>query len=260
MSIDALSLHVIKPNWSAPANVDAAFTLRTGGASRGAWGGVAGLNGLNLGAACGDDPVAVEANRQALARFIGAEPRWLNQVHGADVVDAELLRGPVAADASFTDRPGVACVVMVADCLPVLLADRQGRVVGAAHAGWRGLAGGVIQATVAAMRARLGEPEAELLAWLGPAIGSMVFEVGPEVRDAMRRSLPEADAAFVAGPGDRLLADIFALGRQALASCGIEHVGGGGECTVSDPARFYSFRRDRITGRHAAFVSLRASQ
>lgn len=258
MLIDPAFPSLIEPRWAAPATVGAAFTLRCGGASCGAWGSVVGEGGFNLGAACGDQPAAVETNRHSLARVTGADLRWLNQVHGAEVVDAATLSAPVAADASFTDRPGVACVVMVADCLPVLLADRHGRVVGAAHAGWRGLAAGVIQATAAAMRARLGEPGAELVAWMGPAIGPAHFEVGPEVREAMRTSLPDADRAFAPGQGDRLLADIFALGRQALASCGVEHVAGGGECTVSDPSRFYSFRRDRITGRHAAAVWLRA--
>jgi YfiH family protein len=149
------------------------------------------------------------------------------------------------------------CAVLVADCLPVLLADVRGRAVGAAHAGWRGLAAGVIQAAVKSLRARLSDPQAEIVAWLGPAIGPGTFEVGPEVRDAMRASLPGADAAFMpAAAADKLLADLPALARQALAAVAVTRVTGGAWCTVSDAQRFYSFRRDRTTGRHAGLVWL----
>lgn len=245
--------HLI-PEWPAPAGVHAAFTLRSGGASCGAWGGRAGQGGFNLGAACDDDPTAVAANRAQLAAALPAAPRWLRQVHGPVVLDAAQVSEAPAADASFTDQPGVICAVMVADCLPVLLADRAGRVVGAAHAGWRGLAAGVIQATAAAMRARLNEPAAPLMAWLGPAIGPTTFEVGEEVRVAMIESLPGAASAFAPRGDGKWLADLFALGRQALASCDVHDVYGGGLCTVSDADRFYSFRRDRLTGRHAALI------
>lgn len=245
---------ILRPDWPAPAGVGAVFTLRTGGVSRGPWGAVSGEGGFNLGAACGDDPAAVAANRAALTALLPSAPRWLNQVHGPVVVDAASVTEPVPADASFSDAPGVVCAVMVADCMPVLLADRHGRVVGAAHAGWRGLAGGVIQATAAAMRDRLGDPAAELVAWLGPAIGPAAFEVGDEVRAAMIERLSPAGAAFVEKGNGKWLADLFTLGRQALASCGVDDVAGGGQCTVGDAERFFSFRRDRVTGRHAALI------
>ena len=242
------------PEWPAPTEVRALFSLRSGGTSTGPWGGADGQAGFNLGVACGDDTDAVARNRALLAELLPAPPRWLKQVHGPVVVDAATVDEPVAADASFTDQPGVVCAVLVADCMPVLLSDRRGRVVGAAHAGWRGLAGGVIQATAAAMRERLGEPQAELLAWLGPAIGPGAFEVGAEVRAAMLERLPAAGAAFVELPDGKYLADLFELGRQALASCAVHAVSGGGACTVSDADRFFSYRRDRVTGRHAALV------
>lgn len=254
MTPTELAAAAIVPDWRAPAGVAALFTLRSGGVSRGPWAGRSGQGGFSLGAACDDDPAAVAANRAQLAAALPAAPRWLSQVHGAVVLDAARVAGAPAADASFTDQAGVVCAVMVADCLPVLLADAQGRVVGAAHAGWRGLAAGVIQATAAAMRERLGEPEAKLIAWLGPAIGPAAFEVGDEVRAAMLASLPGAGRAFVPRGEGKWLADIFELGRQALASCAIHDVFGGGLCTVSDPDRFYSFRRDRVTGRHAALI------
>jgi YfiH family protein len=208
---------------------------------------------MNVGLGAGDVPEAVRENRRRLRLRLPSDPRWLKQVHGATVVRAADVADPVEADAAFTTTPGVVAVVMVADCMPVLLADANGRCVGVAHAGWRGVAAGVIEATVEAMRAALGEPEAELLAWLGPAIGPAHFEVGREVLDAMTARLPHAAEAF-RPHGDKYYADLFALGRQALRAVCVTRVHGGGDCTATDAARFYSYRRDRVTGRHAALV------
>jgi YfiH family protein len=209
---------------------------------------------MNLGLGCGDDVSTVAANRARLREMLPSEPRWLRQVHGCGVVDAATVGGTVEADAAVTDQPGTVAVVMVADCMPVLLADERGRCVGVAHAGWRGLAAGILQATVRAMRERLGEPDARLIAYLGPAIGPDHFEVGGDVLQAMMSGLEGAAAAFVPAGAGKYRADLFALGRMALAAAGVDAVFGGGVCTVCDPARFYSHRRDRITGRHAALV------
>jgi YfiH family protein len=185
-----------------------------------------------------------------------AEPRWLRQVHGAAVVDAAKLRDSVEADAAFTSEPNVVCVVSVADCMPVFLAERHGRCVAVAHAGWRGLAAGVIQNSVIAMRERLGDRSAHIHAWLGPAIGPARFEVGMDVLEAVRMTLPRAMEAFVHGAEGKSLASLPALARQALSQVDVEDVVGGDLCTFSDPSRFYSFRRDRVTGRHAALIWL----
>jgi hypothetical protein len=244
----------LMPDWPAPARVRALITTRPGGVSTGPWGAPPrGSGGLNLGFLSGDAPEAVRENRARLRAVLGAEPRWLKQVHGATVVRADDVVAPVEADASYTSSPGVVAAVMVADCMPVLLADVKGRCVGVAHAGWRGLAAGVIQATARAMRAAIGDPGAELVAYLGPAIGPVHFEVGPEVLKAMAHGLPRAAEAFFPRR-EKYTADLFALGRQALGEVGVSRVFGGGECTYSDPGRFYSFRRDGVTGRHAALV------
>lgn len=244
----------IRPQWSAPGRVRALITTRSGGVSAGAWGvPSSGAGGMNLGFLSGDSAEAVRENRARLRQVLPSEPRWLKQVHGARVVRADDVETPTEADAAYTTTPGVVAAVMVADCMPVLLADVEGRCVGVAHAGWRGVAGGVIQASVRAMRAALGDDEAELVAYLGPAIGPAHFEVGPEVLDAMAQALPDAASAFVRR-GDKYLADLYALGRQALRQVGVTRVAGGGDCTFSDPERFYSYRRDGVTGRHAAVV------
>ncbi len=187
----------IRPDWLVPANVHALITTRAGGVSRGPYGVPPhGRDGMNLGVASGDDLAAVAANRALLRASLPSDPRWLNQVHGAVVVDAAQVDSSAHADASFTDAANVVCVVSIADCMPVLLADALGRAVAVAHAGWRGLAAGVIQATAKSMRASLGDANAELLAYLGPAIGPDHFEVGAEVLDAMRAGLPDAPSAF----------------------------------------------------------------
>ena len=252
-----MNVQWIQPQWPAPANVRALITTRTGGVSRGPYGAPPlDSGGMNIGLASGDDVADVAANRALLRTALPADPRWLNQVHGAMVVDAAQMQSSAVADASFTDAPNVVCVVSIADCMPVLVADDSGRCVGVAHAGWRGLAAGVIQATAQSMRERLDNSRAELIAYLGPAIGPRHFEVGAEVLDAIRAKLPHAERAFAAQSNGKYLADLFALGRQALDQAGITLVYGGGDCTFSDPTRFYSFRRDRTTGRHAALIWL----
>ncbi len=237
----------IRPRWPAPPGVAAAVTTRAGGASRPPF------DGFNLADHVGDDPAAVAANRARLraALDLPGEPAWLRQVHGCGV--AVLTAAPAAtpeADAAVTAAPGVVCAVLTADCLPVLLCSRDGGRVGAVHAGWRGLAAGVLEAAVAA----LGVPPADVLAWLGPAIGPSAFQVGPEVRAAFVETDPGAEEAFVPDGGDRWRADLQALARRRLAACGVEQVFGGGPCTHGDPARFYSYRRDGVTGRMAALI------
>lgn len=246
----------IRPDWGAAHKVRALITTRGGGTSRGPYGVPPhGLGGMNIGLASGDDPACVEANRALLRAVLPSEPRWLIQVHGAAAVDAQQMPrdGNTVADASYTDESAVVCVVSIADCMPVLLADRRGGCVGVVHAGWRGLAAGVIQATVQAMRQRSGA-DAELVAYLGPAIGPRHFEVGAEVLVAMQAQLPDAVQAFAPQGKGKYRANLFELGRQALRQVGVEQIAGGQDCTFADPARFYSFRRDRMTGRHAALI------
>ena len=236
----------IIPDWTAPPRVRSIVTTRNGGVSQGAYA------SFNLGLRAGDDEAAVLANRRLLRAVLPAEPKWLRQVHAARVVAAEDAAENPEADASVTRKPGTVCVVMVADCLPVLLCDRAGTVVAAAHAGWRGLLAGVVENTVAAM----GLPPGELMAYLGPAIGPDAFEVGGEVRDAFVAREPADAAAFEAHRGGKWLGDLFTLARRRLERCGVPHVAGGGLCTYRNPARFYSYRRDKSTGRMAALIWL----
>ncbi len=236
---------LIEPDWPAPPGVRAAFTLRTGGVSRPPYA------TFNCAAHVGDAPQAVEHNRAALRARLGlpAEPGWLEQVHGSHVVT---LCGAALepADGAVTDERGRVCVVQVADCLPVLFAARDGSAVGAAHAGWRGLAGGVLESTVGA----LGIAPPALLAWLGPAIGPQHFEVGEEVRTAFMRTDPGAAAAFAPNARGRWQCDLYALARQRLAALGVTQVYGGGWCTYADAAKFFSYRRDGRCGRMAALI------
>jgi len=236
----------IVPHWPAPSRVKALVTTRNGGISTGAYA------SLNLGERVDDDPTAVRRNRDILRSRLPAEPAWLRQVHGNRVVQADGLHQPVEADAAVARQAGSVCAVMIADCLPVLLADRDGTVVAAAHAGWRGLAAGVLENTVKAMDV----PPVRLVAWLGPAIGPGAFEVGDEVREAFVSVDPAAATAFVPHAPGKWLADLFTLARQRLALTGVTHVHGGGLCTVSDPQRFFSHRRDKLSGRMAALVWL----
>jgi len=234
------------PDWPAPASVHAVMTTRRGGVSKGPYA------SLNLAAHVGDDAQAVAENRRRIRESLAlpCEPHWLDQAHGRSVA---LLPGQGgSADAAVAFGPGPVCAVLVADCLPVFLASSTGDRVGLAHAGWRGLAAGVIEATVAA----LGTEPSELLAWLGPAIGPAAFEVGGEVREALVMAQPEAAADFRPGGRGRFLADLPGLARRRLAACGLTRIHGGGSCTVADPARYYSYRRDGRTGRMAALIWL----
>lgn len=231
------------PEWPAPPCVRALQTTRLGGVSAPPY------DTLNLGTHVGDEPLAVAANRNRLQALVPGEPVWLEQVHGTAVVSAETAGCLPVADACVTRRAGAVCVVMTADCLPVLLCDRQGRVVGAVHAGWRGLADGVIEAAVAAMDA----PALDILAWLGPAIGPDAFEVGPEVREVFLKHDVAAAAAFIPRNG-KFLADLYLLATQRLHALGITRIYGGGFCTYRDPGRFFSYRRDGPTGRMASLI------
>ena len=259
MSVTA-ALPGLSPQWPVPARVRAFVTVRAGGVSAGAFGLDGGApGGLNLGDHVGDDPVSVAENRARLRAMLPGPVRWLQQVHGTAVHDADAPwdgeEAPVA-DAAVATRPGTVLAVMTADCLPILLADASGRAVGAAHAGWRGLAAGVAETTVDALRARVGA-DAPLLAWLGPAIGPAAFEVGDEVREAFCDADAASAHAFAPGaaPG-KWWADLYALARRRLASRGVDRIHGGGLCTVADPRRFYSHRRDRRSGRFASLVWL----
>jgi YfiH family protein len=238
----------IVPRWSAPARVRAVSTTRSGGVSRPPY------DTLNLGDHVGDDPGAVAANRDMLARTLAlpASPAWLQQVHGTRVVDAAGVTSPVAADAACARAPDAVCAVLTADCLPVLLCDRGGRAVGAAHAGWRGLAAGVIEQAVAALRI----PGGELLAWLGPAISALAYVVGEEVRDTFLAHDPAAAAAFRPAADGGWHADLYLLARQRLQSRGVTAVYGGECCTFREGERFYSYRRDGVTGRMASLIWL----
>lgn len=234
----------IVPGWPAPAGVRALVTTRTGGVSGGPWA------TMNLGLKAGDDPAAVAENRARLGMLLPQPPRWLAQVHGSRVVDADTLDGVPEADASVAREPGTVCAIMVADCLPVLFTDRGGSCVAAAHAGWRGLAAGVLANTVARMPAK----PRDLVAWIGPGIGPSAFEVGEDVLQAFCDDAPERQSAFRPLRPGKWLCDLPALARDALRRAGVGEIHGGDLCTVADPARFYSYRRDKITGRMAALV------
>ena len=316
--MSAIGLQIITPEWLSPPGVRAAFTLRTGGAS------VAPYDSLNLGARIGDSPAAVAENRRRVREKLRlpAEPVWLEQVHGVEVVevgavvglgdasawgrseataarsagaaagaggaasaggvagaggtvatvcgvarageaavrvgaagDMELGRDdpgdrPPTGDAAVARGPGQVCAIRVADCMPVLFAARDGSVVGAAHAGWRGLAGGVLEATIG----RLGVPATELIAWMGPAIGPEHFEVGEDVRAAFTATDAGAASAFVANTRGRWQCDLYALARRRLSSLGVSGIYGGGWCTFAEAGRFFSYRRDGQCGRMAALI------
>jgi YfiH family protein len=241
----------IVPDWPAPPNVKALFTTREGGVSRGPY------TSFNLGDHVGDDPSAVAKNRSILRRILPEEPTWLRQVHGVNPVDIDdAACTPSDADAAFSRQRGNVCVVLVADCLPILLCDRAGTVTAAIHAGWKGLVNGVVEQTLSNV-----DVESEyLMAWLGPAIGPRHFEVGEEVRQAFIEHDMNAAHAFVQHrhKPDKWFADLFLLARQRLTTAGVREIHGGGECTFSDPERFFSYRRDGITGRMAGLVWLAA--
>lgn len=233
----------IQPDWPAPGNVRALSTTRSGGASSGPW------SGFNLGTRCGDDESDVLQNRALLDGILPAPVHWLRQVHGARVVRHAGHCGiEREGDALVAFRPGRVCAVLTADCLPVLFCSRSGDRVAVAHAGWRGLASGILRATVDA----LDEAPENLMAWMGPAIGPKAFEVGPDVVEAFPGEFPEGFTPH----RDRYLLDIYTLARSKLAACGIDSVYGGDFCTVSEPERFFSYRRDSVTGRMASLIWL----
>jgi YfiH family protein len=251
-----MTIPLLEPRWSAPSAVRAAFSLRSGGISTAPW------DTLNLGVHVGDEAAAVAENRRRLAHALAlpAEPVWLEQVHGTTVLSLEPGSTPASgvrprADAVVTRAAGVVLAIQVADCLPVLFASDDGRVLGAAHAGWRGLAAGVLEATLAAMAV----PAGAVVAWLGPCIGPAHFEVGEEVRAAfMATTMPataqQVSAAFTPNPRGRWQCDLVQLARQRLTALGVARVDGGEWCTAADPVRFFSHRRDRQSGRMAALL------
>jgi YfiH family protein len=244
----------VTPDWPAPPNVRSLSTLRMGGVS------TAPYESWNLGAHVGDVAASVAENRRRLrvGAALPAEPEWLAQVHGRGVhnLDTTASVGAIGAaptaDAAVTRRAGRVCAILTADCLPVLLASASGDRVGTAHAGWRGLVAGVIEATVDA----LGGPPEELLAWLGPAIGPRHFEVGAEVREALLVPDPGAAEAFTGNSRGRFMADLYALARRRLARAGVNRVYGGGECTFAGASSYFSHRRDGTTGRAATLIWL----
>ncbi len=241
----------IIPEWEAHASVRAFATTRTGGASRGPYA------TMNLGRATGDDGNALAANRARLGAYLPAPPVWLQQVHGTTVATFPAIgpSTPPVADAAVTGEPGIVCAVLTADCVPVLFASRTGRAVGVAHAGWRGLAGGVLESTLDALRA-LEAPPADVVAWLGPAIGPMSFEVGADVLAAFCDQHAGDVQYFAPRPNGKWLADLPGLARRRLRAAGVAAVTGGGWCTYADDDRFFSYRRNRASGRMAAVVWL----
>ncbi len=260
------------PNWQAPPRVRALITTRVGGVSAPPYGqwraGLEQPGGLNLNPKSGDEPHCLNENRARLAALAGVPIAWLEQVHGTQVMHAEAVlaqqaKGEAApqADASVTAQPQIACVAISADCLPVLICDRAGQAVGAAHAGWRGLAAGVLENTAAQVAALAGNEE--LYAFLGPAIGTQAFEVGAEVRDTFLQAATPAErvataAAFHPHPEipNKYWADLCLLARQRLARLNIQRIDGGQWCTFSDPARFYSYRREGVKAGFASLIWL----
>lgn len=253
----AKALDFIMPNWPAPTHVKALQTTRTGGVS------CAPYASLNLGAHVNDDPIAVAHNRQLLSPYLPSEPIWVNQVHGTDVIDAASSSCLQSADASFTHQCNIVCVTMTADCLPLLLCDKAGTVVAAVHAGWRGLCDGVIEAAITKMQV----PAHEVLVWLGPAIGPDAFEVGDDVRAQFIAKDSQATLAFKAS-GSKWLCNMYMLAKQRLNTIGVTQIYGASDsaetaenltnafCTYSDEARFFSFRRENVTGRMASMIWL----
>lgn len=233
----------IVPDWPAPANVKSIQTTRHGGVS------VAPYDCFNLGSHVQDNPMAVAKNRQLLSQYLPSEPVWLNQVHGIDVLDAAKSQCVQNADASFSKTKNVVCVTMTADCLPVLLCNKQGTAVASIHAGWRSLCDGVIEATIKTM----GVESQDLMAWLGPAIGPDAFEVGGEVREAFITQDAQAEQAFCAFD-DKWLGNLYLIARQRLHRLGVSSIYGGGECTFSQSSQYFSYRRDGHTGRMATLI------
>jgi len=239
-----------EPQWPAPPNVRAFVTTRSGGKS------AVPYESFNLAMHVGDAEASVAHNRARLRAQLPAEPLWLNQVHGVRVAQADSFVAGERADAAVAHTARAVLAVLTADCLPVLLCDRSGTAVGVAHAGWRGLAAGVIENAIAALR----RPNEQVLAFLGPAIGPAAYEVGEEVRRAFVRSDAMAAGAFRPGTNGRYFADLYELARQRLSKAGIMSVFGGQHCTFHEPDRFFSYRRDGITGRMASVIWLDSAE
>jgi len=250
-------MELIIPDWALlPANVGAFSTTRRGGISPAPYDDGAGGGGLNLGVHVGDAPERVLQNRALLRSVLPREPVWLSQVHGSCTLDAATADNTPQADACIATKAGVVCAIQTADCLPVLFCDMGGKVVGAAHAGWRGLAGGVLENTLSRM---CDAGAGDITAWMGPAIGPRCFEVGQDVFEAFAARDAAMAAAFQAlaeRPG-KYLADIYALARKTLQNAGVDQVFGGGRCTVTERTLFYSYRRDGTTGRMASLIWLK---
>lgn len=238
----------IYPEWEAPEHVRALTTTRVGGYSK------VPFDSFNFSLRSGDDIEVVKRNRAFLVKSanLPSEPVWLRQAHGNRVVDAATTESYTEADGSYADQPGVVCVVLTADCCPVFLCDRQGSRVAVLHAGWRGLARGVVEEGVR----QVGLPGSELMAWLGPAIGPAAFEVGDEVREAFSEKCLDAAEAFAKNQNGKWLADIYALATRCLKVAGVESISGGTYCTVRDREKFFSYRRDRICGHMASLIWL----
>jgi polyphenol oxidase len=255
-------LYFISPNWPAPVNVKALQTTRTGGFSH------APFTSFNLGTHVNDDAIAVAKNRQLLSTYLPSDPVWVNQVHGVEVIDAAASSCLQNADASFTTKANVVCVTMTADCLPLLLCDKRGSVVAAVHAGWRGLCDGVIEEAIRKMLV----PPADVLVWLGPAIGPNAFEVGNDVREQFIEKDSQATLAFKSldnKADDKWLCNIYLLAKQRLNKLGVTQIYGASDhddgnyaenfCTYTDEARFFSFRRTNVTGRMASLIWLESN-
>ena len=238
----------IVPDWPAPAKVRALITTRAGGASSGNYA------GFNLGMRSGDEAETVKRNRATLRQQLPSEPLWLRQVHGTAVVEADSVAGESEADAAVARRQGRVCAVLTADCLPVLVCDTEGTVVAAAHAGWRGLSAGIIEQTLQVM----DRSPQTLIAYLGPAIGPGAYEVGEEVRAAFVAADAESAAAFAPGKPGKYYAELYSLARRRLARQGVKQIHGGGFCTYTERERFYSYRRDGVTGRMASLIWMEA--
>lgn len=240
------ALDFIQPNWPAPENVKCVSTIRAGGVS------LAPYDSLNLGVHVADNIEHVQLNRQRLAQYLPAQPLWLNQIHGTHVVHATNYKGVCDADASFANTANQVCTVMTADCLPVLFCNTQGTQVAAAHAGWRGLLDGVLENTVDEF-----DQADQVMAWLGPAIGPDAFEVGQEVKDLFTAKNPAYAACFQpSNNANKWMADLYSLARLCLLAAGVKQVYGGEFCTFTDESRFFSYRRDGVTGRMASCIWL----
>jgi polyphenol oxidase len=242
-------LEFIIPDWPAPANVHALQTNRDGGFSH------APYDSLNFGMHVKDNPLHVAQNRQLLSDYVPSEPVWLNQTHSIRVVDAAQTNCVVDADASFTTQKNVVCVVMTADCLPVLLCDKAGTIVAAVHAGWRGLCDGALEASIDAAIGATDISADKIMAWFGPAIGPNAFEVGGEVRAQFIEKDAQAELAFKPH-GEKWLGDLYKIATQRLNNLGVTQIYGGGRCTFTEKDQFFSFRCDGDTGRMATLIWL----